>query len=305
MPYVYQQQQVIMSSGSCLPQMRMAPFDLNAAPALVDPLTTVIQSPRIHEEVDELVEEVTENVDEQDLENQSEESMKDDQMDEDEELNSKELREDSKEPLNDSGITFGESKSNETMNMEEISENWDPTPEDLDKACQTTSGSGTSPQIDDFNKKTYYYDNESGNAMNYESAITMEPVYEQQDPIYSSANILQSTEDIDFEVDGVPVIIGEFATNSMISQVDNFENINEGNVLMTIGEGGARESFEEVVVMDNEESMSRGSTQVNIQADERMPPRGELSGQESLGGASDINWNRLHYNEGKTLSIHL
>ncbi|XP_044761109.1 zinc finger and BTB domain-containing protein 17 [Coccinella septempunctata] len=309
MPYVYQQQQVIMSSGSCLPQMRIAPFDLNGAPG-IDPLTTVIEPPRINEEDDLVnVDEARENVEVQELDNNSELSIKDDEMEEVEEeehrISGKETEVESKVQEDCCDLTFVDSKLDGSLRMEEegeeeeevVSENWESTPDELNKACQTSSTSGQ--QVDSFGKKTYYYDNESGNAMTYETAVPMEPSYEQQDPIYTSANILQSTEEIDFEVDGVPVIIGEFANSSVISQVDNFENINEGNVLMTIGENGLDNGVKETfgAALDNEESMSRGSTQVNIQADERMPPRGELSGQESLGGASDINWNRLHYNE--------
>ncbi|CAG9826266.1 unnamed protein product [Diabrotica balteata] len=55
---------------------------------------------------------------------------------------------------------------------------------------------------------------------------------------------------------------------------------------------------------DLEESMSRGSSHVNIRSDERMPARGELSGQESLGGSSDITWNRLQYQECNSRMSH-
>ncbi|KAJ8974637.1 hypothetical protein NQ317_019871 [Molorchus minor] len=55
---------------------------------------------------------------------------------------------------------------------------------------------------------------------------------------------------------------------------------------------------------DIEESISRGSSNVNIRTDERMPARGELSGQESLGGTSDITWNRIQYQEGGSGMSH-
>lgn len=285
MPYVYQQQQVIMSSGSCLPQMRISPFDLNGAPS-TDASTSVIHSPEIVREGEEEAGQSEEIVDNVQLDNSSEVSIKDDEMEE-EPCSSKDSGVDSKMQEDNS---FAESKFDQTDEVPE--ETWEGGSQDLNKACQTASA----PQpADDFTKKDcYYYDNET--EIGYETNVVMDTAYEQQGPIYTSANILQAGEDIDFEVDGVPVIIGEFANSTVISQVDNFENISEGNVLMTIGENGLENNG--CVGLDIiEESMSRGSTQVNIQADERMPPRGELSGQESLGGASDINWNRLHYNE--------
>ena len=39
-------------------------------------------------------------------------------------------------------------------------------------------------------------------------------------------------------------------------------------------------------------------TSANIRSDERMPPRGELSGQESNGAASDVTWNHPQCHEG-------
>nr|XP_023014501.1 zinc finger protein 23 [Leptinotarsa decemlineata] len=125
--------------------------------------------------------------------------------------------------------------------------------------------------------------------------------YEQSEPIYTSANILHG-DHLDFvNLDDI-IIINEFPPNQIVAQVENFESTSpeRPRVLMTIGEIPDHSRIDYVEHRDFEESMSRGSSQVNIRSDERMPARGELSGQESIGGNSDITWNQLQYQEGSS-----
>ncbi|KAL3279354.1 hypothetical protein HHI36_016860 [Cryptolaemus montrouzieri] len=311
MPYVYQQQQLIMSSGSCIPQIRLTPFESNCPSVMATPQSSsMCSTPKtIIEEVDTNCQNENENIDElQNSESQSEISTKIDELPEDQKKEEEEEKSDSKNQEDPNDVCGEVEQIGDEVRIDETvnEEQWQgySTPEDLNKACQTHSAPSSSQETN-FNKKEeyYYFNNESENAVNYNSEAHLDSIYEQQNPIYNSTNILQSTEHLDFvDVDGVQVIIGDFAANSIISPVDNFETGNEGNVLMNIGENVSDRTQKENFSSnpDVEENISRGSAHVNIRADERMPPRGELSGQESLGGASDINWNRLHYNEGSS-----
>ncbi|GLV45260.1 uncharacterized protein CBL_05360 [Carabus blaptoides fortunei] len=69
-------------------------------------------------------------------------------------------------------------------------------------------------------------------------------------------------------------------------------NMDEGKFILGINEEDAKAYSPEEKLDD--ESMSRES--LNIRADERMPPRGELSEQES-NGASEVGWGSRMYQE--------
>lgn len=103
------------------------------------------------------------------------------------------------------------------------------------------------------------------------------------------------------EMDGMKLVLSgeDFMTNQVISQVDEYECVDRSRILMTIGgmevEGKSREE-EEMLTQESlsRESLSRESA--NIRADERMPARGELSGQESNECSDDMVWCKLQYN---------
>ncbi|KAK9879244.1 hypothetical protein WA026_004093 [Henosepilachna vigintioctopunctata] len=306
MPYVYQQQQFIMSSGSCIPQMRLMPFEMtNPSTMGISSSPSVCSTKTVMETIENNENENNEEI--LDSEYHSAEQTK---VDENEVQKKEEIKSNSETGENLNEKAYDEEQTEEgSVRIDDVQSesrwNTSSSSEELNKACQTPSAPSSSQQYENFTKKGeyYYFNNESENAVNYSSNVQLESIYEQQDPIYTSANILQSTEHLDFvDVDGVQVIIGDFANNSIISRVDSFDNGTEGNVLMSIGEN-ILETSQKVnfnTAPDVEESVSRSSEHVNIRTDERMPPRGELSGQESLGGTSDINWNRLHYNEGSS-----
>ena len=285
MPCIYQQQ-VIMSSG-CLSPMRTLPFELPPSTSQPECSSTDTSS------------------------TESEECKKIDEIEDEPEAKSE-----------------GQPEGNldmEVYEMDEEGENYAPTENDeapspagsegseLNKACQTQSSNQMSPQsvqdeeaLEEVPKppEEYYFVGESETPPVYTS-VELSQTYE-SNPIYTASNILQSADQLDFvDMDGMHVVINEindFSTSQIISQVENFEGNgpDRPGVLMTIGGmiDNSKDGFLEQ--RDAEESMSRESSNVNIRADERMPPRGELSGQESIGGSSDITWNRVQYNEGSS-----
>lgn len=279
MPYIYQQQ-LIMSSGSCLSPMRTLPFEL--------PPCSITEQPESPKKIDE-IEEVDDSPNSSET---STESIKNDC--------------DMQEQLNNSLDldVYDMEEINEEQNFNAQEEPHSPTGSDsseLNKACQTqnTNTEEVSEEIDSKQPDSeYYFMNESENQ-------TYTSVELGQNPIYTASNILQSDQ-LDFvDMNGMQMVINEindFSSSQIISQVENFEGIapDRPGVLMTIGGMIDNSKDDFLDQRDAEESMSRESSNVNIRADERLPPRGELSGQESLGGSSDITWNRVQYSEGSS-----
>lgn len=96
------------------------------------------------------------------------------------------------------------------------------------------------------------------------------------------------------DMDGMNLFItSDFLNSHLVSQVDEFEcNNDRPRIILNLGGLGTNFVDRE----GPEESLSRESA-ANIRTDEHMPPRGELSGQESNGATSDVNWNRIQYQE--------
>lgn len=131
---------------------------------------------------------------------------------------------------------------------------------------------------------------------------------EEANSIPCSSTVLMPNENVTLlELDDVNFMIAnDLMSNdkTILSKVEDYECVKDANgskILMKIGEevcmtdrepkeNSTKYCDDKLVV---EESISHDS--LNIHADERMPPRGELSEQES-NGASDITWGRL-YNE--------
>lgn len=93
-------------------------------------------------------------------------------------------------------------------------------------------------------------------------------------------------ETTDNNVSQIVVNINEEANDTPIIM-----NMDEGKYILGMNEEDAKAYPEEKL---DDESMSRES--LNIRADERMPPRGELSEQES-NGASEVGWGSRMYQE--------
>lgn len=133
--------------------------------------------------------------------------------------------------------------------------------------------------------------------------------------------------DINFiEMDGMKLVLAnDFIANQVISQVDDYESIDRSRVLMTIGgmedinnkdddhhlehdpldtESNDRDSIlatdEEDMLLREDEVLTRESLSTesaNIRTDERMPARGELSGQEESNECTDdMIWCKMQYN---------
>lgn len=133
----------------------------------------------------------------------------------------------------------------------------------------------------------------------------------QSEPIYTSANIINNTESMDFlNIDeGMRVIIGDFSNSSFIPPAENYESVRHENppILMTIGglpmvpsrpEDNSIEVLEQNVV-----NMDTNVDDVNIRSDEKMPPRGELSGQESMGSSVDVTWSHMQHYQGQSSAV--
>ncbi|CAG9859978.1 unnamed protein product [Phyllotreta striolata] len=336
MPYVYQQQQVILASNSVHPQMRALPFDISDT----EPTITPVDDGKETEKETATVAEKDNNVNIVILQEGDIEELADDTDDPKKEIDNLHTEEDIKtmedfenEQTEANDIPPEEFQDNEDENREDFdqtevsrssyseSTEWK-NDNELSKACQTQTAAVHSPketlpanegnyvnlhQIDYFyveQENENFHREEHNTSVGYTVHKESEN-YEQSEPIYTSANILQGNDHLDFmNLDDI-VITGEYTSNPVASHVEHFDaTLNERpKVLMTIGEMPEQKiDFHEP--RDFEESVSRSSSHVNIRSDERMPPRGELSGQESLGGNSDIStWNRLHYQEGGSYEI--
>ncbi|XP_056631842.1 zinc finger protein 420 [Diorhabda sublineata] len=344
MPYVYQQQQVILSSNSLHPQVRALPLEPPTSNSEIQPEAVV---PETHNDKENNSEARKESIDltvkEAVNEPISQVLTKEDIEGLHHELDIKTIKhfEEDQSQANDippeefqeveSGSEEECNQESENLDREDLGEafnssnhtDWK-TDSELSKACQTQNGISTSPepQIETgtqqpsyVNQLEYFYPpnndypenfhHEESNNVSMPFTTNQKESYEQSEPIYTSANILHGN-DIDFVNLEDIVLIGDFTTNGVASQVEHFEHTiqDRPGVLMTIGDIPEPQKVEYQEHRDFEESMSRGSSHVNIRADEKMPARGELSGQESIGGNSDITWNRLQYQEGSSRMSH-
>ncbi|KAJ8921988.1 hypothetical protein NQ315_008625 [Exocentrus adspersus] len=356
MPYVYQQQQVIMSSNSLPPHVRALPFDLPTSQASTAPEQPVVECETQDSIPQTRIEEVQENEDPGEVEEQEEvagepESALVKKQEEVEIVNHevKTMQDFENErlmvseiPPEDYGHESSTNYDNEQVDHEECvgsprsqsnsHSDW-AFHSDLNKACQTQNTSNVSPrsnntleeepeldnQEDNVDQPEYFYihpENEEfvkqqseeypEQSVPYTTVKLNAESYEQSEPIYTSANILHGGDHFDFvNMDDI-VIINDFPSSQVVSQVDNFggSSPDRPGVLMTIGDIQEQPKSNFIEQRDLEESMSRESSHVNIRSDERMPARGELSGQESIGGASDITWNRMQYQEGSSGMSH-
>lgn len=351
MPYMYQQQQVILASNSVHPQIRALPFELSDSEATDVPEVATIENN--NESQKQTPTEIEKDTIENGVfssERQAEESPNKtitkkelDSLHHEHEIKTMEDFEQEQTQVNEiPPEEYHDSADENDLDITEREElvaspysehaDWKDDSE-LSKACQTQQASTHSPtspviarehlvenenQFANVDQPEYFYlDPQSGHyTENFQEQENNETPpysvhkktdnYEQSEPIYTSANILHGNDHLDFmNLDDI-VIIGEFNSNPVASQVEHFENTlhDRPRVLMTIGEIPDHQKIDCLESRDFEESMSRSSSHVNIRSDERMPARGELSGQESLGGNSDIsNWNRLHYQEGGSYEI--
>lgn len=271
-PYVYhQQQQVIMSSGpSILPRASALPIEMSSGVVTIS-------------DVDEnLV---------QEKEGETEQKSEQEKNDELVELN--------KEEAFDTKDT-----EHEDCNSSPRSDWSVRVRTDLSKACQTFSNNNgsyspsASPQVSDIEcieetlyvqtenepqQSEYYYSVEAGAAQDNNSSAQQTDESAVLPTTRTTTAI--GTEQINFvDVEEMQIMLSnDFIGGQLISQVENFENVNNQGELMEIG----------VNEFPEDRSVSRESTIANIRADERMPARGELSGQESNGGTSDIAWTQV------------
>lgn len=365
MPYVYQQQQVIMSSNSLPHPIKALPFEMpNSSHAesenkesndnhIQDVNNRVVE---VQDNITEVTEESVISKESEEVDNAEENLNFTEHFDDKEEvvvgesviqnfkehdLELSEVQAEMYQTERDDGSDFD--NNNEDLNSSNsgechISSNSQTTTEwrvesELNKACQTQSTNNTSPRLqeiednnefseihEDFqdqpdylylhaNNQPYTANQDVGDLYNDNqqvnlayTAVKVNDSFEQAEPIYTSANILHGGDNLDLVNMDELVMMNNFHSSQVISQVENFENLSgdRPGVLMTIGDISSHKKTDYNDQKDFEESTSRGSSHLNIKSDECMPARGELSGQESLGGNSDIMWNRLHYQEGSS-----
>ncbi|XP_019865226.2 uncharacterized protein LOC109594448 isoform X2 [Aethina tumida] len=330
MPYVYQQQHVILSSNSCVPPLRALPFELPSTSNSSEQTAVITEAPneeglsteQILEKEDEdrecaKIEEFTSTSTQKDSIIEIDDEEKQEKIEEEESKICKETESmsDEEDENVENYTTEYELECDTNIDHEEFVDSpksvhegeWDTQfHPDLNKACQTQTTTNSSPlpnssmlgnlENNSFPEHVeepppeYYYIDQNIPTTSYTSSA-----FEQSDPIYTSTNILQSNDFMD--MDGMQVIINDFNSAPIISHVDHPDLVPESSAdLMTIGDMVSKNDYSEH--RDFDESISRESSNVNMRTDERMPPRGELSGQESIGGASDIAWNRVQYQEG-------
>uniref|UniRef100_A0AAR5PA33 C2H2-type domain-containing protein n=1 Tax=Dendroctonus ponderosae TaxID=77166 RepID=A0AAR5PA33_DENPD len=175
------------------------------------------------------------------------------------------------------------------------------------KACQTQGGenfslrtvahNGEQPVTAESKPEEFFIDQRSNMSCVYTSDDHHS--YEQSEPIYTSANIINNTEGLEFitmdEMRDMQVTIGDFSQNSSsIPTSDHNETDRPPNspILVTI----TAQQEANMEMFDSKEY--HYVENVNIQSDEKMPPRGELSEQESMGSTNDMVWGHLyHYQE--------
>ncbi|GJQ69252.1 hypothetical protein Trydic_g6396 [Trypoxylus dichotomus] len=184
---------------------------------------------------------------------------------------------------------------------------------DLNKSCQTQTVNNFGEVAVDEEEEVIEIQNEPENKPGCYYAEVQESItntnytilqnsYEQAESTYTSTHAEslfasrsheQNTASV-IDMDGMNLFINsDFLNNHLVSQVDEFECANNERPRIILNLGGMDNNY--ISRDNNDESLSRESA--NIRTDEHMPPRGELSGQESNGATSDVNWNRVQYQE--------
>lgn len=363
-PYVYQQQQVIMSSGPAMQTVMTRPLPIELPGTSVNTIgTSNVENNIITiSDVDDAVENIDTEKTEQECaekEEHTKDPLNDDGFDENRERTQeggvmemefennkiKIIKEDVVRINSGTEVEESAIAANDVTEYERYDDNQDDcygSPKsnagsdwsvkvraDLNKACQTQSSTANFPsqsspvqqenldgletvyvRNDQHREPEFFYALETNNppTINISSANSVQP---KRQPFYSSTSncVVASGEQVNYvEMEGMQLMLSnDFVSGHLISQVEDFECVNSQSdrpsILMTIGGMGTSnsEQFHEYgEEARSEESMSRESAIVNIKADEQMPARGELSGQESNGDISDIAWNRVQYNEGSS-----
>ncbi|KAF5286844.1 hypothetical protein FQA39_LY00377 [Lamprigera yunnana] len=291
-PYLYQQQQVIMSSGSSIPT------SLSRKPLLID----------IGSDSENVTEQITTENDDLGIkdknkikEGESSVGTFEMEMSVSEFDKTTELFEDFDETKEKADTDENQDFSNEDNVASPASSDGSDfirVRTDLNKACQTQVVHVNDVQSEDENEE----ENENKDEESEVQSVKTVPLHksvEENDLNYfpDQVNVLQANDQV-IDMNGMQLVLcNDFMGSQLISPVEDFECINnqsERTVLMTIGgmDGGVTCNSTDHLA---EESISRESTNISIRADEPMPPRGELSGQESNSAASDNAWSRVHY----------
>ncbi|KAF7277815.1 hypothetical protein GWI33_009232 [Rhynchophorus ferrugineus] len=180
---------------------------------------------------------------------------------------------------------------------------------DLNKACQTQTNNSLSPRSSLQNEEhpqtapEYFFIDQRSNVSVVLNTENVASNFDQAEAVYNSSTILNNSEGVDFmnveDIEGMQVILGDF-TNATIIPQESFDPIRQNNsppIVMAVS-GENSDGFLHIVQQKNQEMEESCLDNVNIRSDEKMPPRGELSGQESMGSASDLTWNQIqHYQD--------
>lgn len=278
-PYVYQQQQVIMSTGAPL-MPRPLPLEM--------PDTIKASNEENLNTNDKVIVIDDEKIEDEKIE---------DEVEKEEEIKIVEEKEENLEEKVEEGIS--EQDPNMLSPRSNASSDTIRVRTDLNKACQTqqnTSGglieNSQDVQFMDLSEDEahFYVSLSNASASNYSNCT-------QNEPIYTTPSTNGQPNEVNLiEMDGMNLVLtNDFTNTPVISQVEDFECIQNRNertrILMTIG--GMDNSRELFIDEPNEDNLSFNG---NICTDEQMPSRGEISGQESNSGTGDLsNWNRLQY----------
>lgn len=345
-PYVYQQQQVIMSSGPTVQPVMTRPLPIELPSTSISdslPSGGIITVSNIDDnlrlsngastqdkDVIEIDDEKKSDVEKSELGEAAAENLEESDITEDMEMMNEDKNEtevvgtESATQLEEADVVFIEETSiirnHEDVSQEVYEENYNSQKSnsdwnvkvrtDLNKACQTQSNSNNSPSpcpsedsLDVFvpadeGDKFYY---PADGAVPSSTSTYSGNDYEKKE--MESAVAVPPYDQMNLDVDGMQIMFAnDFMSGHLISPVEDFESINQQpdrpSILMTIG--GIEPNSEYADEGRSDERTARETTIVNIIADERMPARGELSGQESNGGVSDVAWNRMQYHEGSS-----
>nr|XP_022904270.1 zinc finger protein 665-like [Onthophagus taurus] len=219
-PYVYQQQQVIMSGPSSVMLPKHLPIECG------------------EKTITEEVSDIEELVEDEGLINTEEEEVK--KLESEENGDGEELK------IEETNVTIG-------LKITEM--------EELDKSCQTQSFENQ--QIENIEEEEVNY----AILTNYESNLGAETETIRQENV---------------DMDGMTLFINDFNAPVTVARVEEFDISNDHRPRVLMNIGNTIETF----TVNRDESLSRESA--NIRADEHMPPRGELSGQES--NDTSENW---------------
>lgn len=335
MPYFYQQQQLIMSSNGIPPHIKALPFegDPSSTSQSSSKSIEIINKDKCEEDLVEKVVELDQdglNSQGESITSEEEENESEVNSEENQQATSEYKEETEQVVINQTSDSNYEENvyqgpSREYENHQNINEEecvdtsfsqvsnseWNVN-SDLNKACQTQTNNVLSPrpsvhsehqQIND-NTPEYYFIDQRSNVSVVLRSDNIASTFEQSQPIYNSQNILNNNEgDFMNDIEGMQVILGDFPNATLIPQ-DNFDSMRQQSsppILMTIGgmnmsPKSNNDGFIHIMEPKGPEPSENCMGNVNIRSDEKMPPRGELSGQESMG--SDLTWNQIqHYQD--------